>query len=399
MPTMRLPVELTDPEKVNVLGEMSDVVTAIEAAKADKKIAMDGHNKKIASLEAKLHSINESIKSSTVDRDVEIEIEKFPLAGKAKIWRVDRTPKEFVKEVSLDPEEAQLLIKGSVVDGGASGKVTNMADHVPTEEQVVAGTPEEAEELRAARIAAEREERVGSLAAELSEKVTVDPVDVDGVGKFQARLPFADADGNRCLEETADTADAAKMAVSRAMAENIIAAEEQSKAAGAAAARVADRIERIVAVVRESIVLEERGADLVAIFRGEVECLPGRDSFSGEAKPTAQEAIDDLITGIRKLLEDRKEWMMVAEASAENERQAEIAKLAGEQASDRAATTKATLKVPKGARSRRTKAAGGAAAVEKADEKPADAPALPEAVPGASSDPPVDTTTGPDEAF
>lgn len=383
MPTMLLPIELTETEKVNVLNDLSLKLTALEAAKAAKKAATAEHNEEIKNLEGSIHGLNESIKAGTVDRDVEVEREANGFAGKVKIWRLDRTPKEFVKEVDMDPDEAQLRFKDASVPG-PGGKVTNLADH-QTEEQALANTPEEAEELRAQRLQDEREERVAALAAELTDTVHVEevlPEGIDGVAPtFRGKLTYDTID----YEQTRDTAEEAKAAAARHAADHITAMQEEAAAVLAASAPITpDPIENIMAALAVRVVIEERGADFLARIDGAIEGLPGRNGFSGPIRPTVQETTDEMLANVRQLLQDSRPWAEAVAASAETQRQNEIDKLAADQAADATATSKKLLKVPRGAKSRKT--------VKVVDEKGA-------TLAEGSSDPAPDVTPPPGLEF
>ena len=347
--TMLLPVLLTDAEKVHVLGEMSTKLTALEVEKAAKKAATADYNERIKNLEGSIHGLNESIKSNTVDREVEISREPNPFSGKAKIFRLDRTPPEFVKEVEMDDDEAQMRIGEAAIPG----RGTNLADH-RTEEQEAAGSPEEAEEMRAQRLAAEREERVALLAAELTERAMVVQLPtVDGATlQFAGTIVTGEAPMAVTYEQIRETADEARAAVARNAAEHITAMQEEAetKARAAAAPAAPDPIDAIMEKLAERIVLEEKpGGKFLAHIDGAIEGLPGRQGFSGPIRATAKETTDEMLAGLRQLLQDNRPWVEAIEVSKQNE----INRLAADQQADDTATKKRLLKVPAGAKSKR----------------------------------------------
>lgn len=393
MSRMLLPVLLTEAEKVLVLGDLSQKLTALEQAKAAKKAASADHNETIKNLEGSIHGLNQSIISGTVDREVEVERRPIPFAGKVGIYRMDRDPAgELVREEHMDDDERQLRLGDTALPGG---KVTNLADHQRTEEQAVAGSPEEAEEIRAQRLAAEREERVAALAAELTDNAHVIEVPREGLPPlFAGTITHGEGDATVLYEQQRDTAEEARAAVARHAAQAITAAQEEAEAKARAEATpppaaANDPIERIMAELSARVVIEERpGGMLLARIDGAIEGLPGRQGFSGPIRATAQETIDETLAGVRQLLKDNRTWVEAIETSKKNE----VARLAGEQHADDAATKKRLLKVPKGAKSKRLKVTDEAGAVlaegGAADELPAPGPA-----------PEVDTTPGPGEAF
>lgn len=388
MPKILLPVELTEGEKVRVLGDLSQNLTALEEARAAKKSATAQHNDTIKNLEGSIHRLNESIKSSTVDREVEIEREPNPFSGKVKIYRLDRDPKEFVKEVEMDPDEAQLRFSDATLPGGKNGKVTNLADHL-TEEQALAGTPEEAEAMRDAKLAAAREERVAALAAELTDKAHVVEVPREGLPPlFAGTITHGEGEATVLFEQQRETAAEARAAVARHAAQAITSALEAAEAAARAAETppAADPIEAIMTELAGRVVLEEKpGGMFLARIDGAIEGLPGRQGFSGPIRATAQETIDETLAGIRQLLHDNRPWVDAIAASKNNE----IARLAGEQFADDVATKKRLLKVPKGAKSRRVKVTDEKGEVLAEGVAAEDAPA-PGPAPEVDVTPPID---------
>lgn len=152
---LRLACELTDAEKLVVGGNLSAALTALDAAKAARKLAMEVHKEKIDDLETSIHTINVSLSTGKCEREVEVEDRKDAETGKVTLWRLDTN--EVVNTRSLEPEERQLEIgqapgPASLIDLGAERNRR-------TEEQNAAATPAEAEELRDSRLAEEASKR------------------------------------------------------------------------------------------------------------------------------------------------------------------------------------------------------------------------------------------------
>lgn len=183
--TMLLPVQITDAEKLIISGEQSALITEIEKLKAEKAALPE----RIKTLEGSLYLKNHALIAGVIERDVEIREESNAFAAKVKIYRVDTG--EFVKERGMDPEEAQMQLGNSSVPGPVPDNVRSLAEHrEKTEEQLAAGTPEEAEALREARLADEREARINELVSAL----TIDVVDRKD-GTFVARVTAGEVPG------------------------------------------------------------------------------------------------------------------------------------------------------------------------------------------------------------
>jgi len=158
MPTLLLPVPLKDDERLTVAAKLSDALTALDGEKGKKKAATADFNAEIKTLDALIHSLNGSLITGTVEREIEIEERTDLFRGVVVTYRLDTGL--AVKERPLDPEERQMKL-GETVVPGPSGVVHNMADERArrAEEQNAAATPEEAEALRDQRLAQEAAER------------------------------------------------------------------------------------------------------------------------------------------------------------------------------------------------------------------------------------------------
>ncbi len=150
--TMLLPIELTEAERLLVLTDLSAKLTDLEALEAEKSAIPE----RIKGLKAAINHLNHSIKTNTVERDVEIREEPNTFAGTVKIFRVDTGA--WVKDRDMDPDERQLRLGDAAVPGGP---VPDNVRDLRAEEQT-AETPEEAEELRQQRLAAEEIERLAA---------------------------------------------------------------------------------------------------------------------------------------------------------------------------------------------------------------------------------------------
>ncbi len=181
--TMLLPVQITDTEKLVILGEVSLALTEVEKLEAEKKRLPEA----IKTLLGSIHLKNHALAAGVIERDVEIREEPNAFAAKVKVFRVDTG--ELVKERNMDPEEAQLLLGNSSVPGPTPDNVRSLAEaREKTEEQLAAGTPEEAELIRQQRLAAEAAER-GEVTIE--HLMTLAKVEARGPEGFVAHVPQA----------------------------------------------------------------------------------------------------------------------------------------------------------------------------------------------------------------
>lgn len=150
MKSLRLPVVLSDQEKLVVSSDLSATITALEAAEAKKKIEMKSHNDVIKELKTSVHTLNVSLSTGTCEREIEVEEREIPEDGIVQTIRLDTNA--VVSARAMDPEERQLRIAGSDVSEAVKDRLRALNK---TEEQALAGSPEEAEAMRDTRIAEE----------------------------------------------------------------------------------------------------------------------------------------------------------------------------------------------------------------------------------------------------
>lgn len=269
--TMLLPVTITDTEKLVILGEVSMALAELEKLQEEKKRLPEA----IKTLLGSIHLKNHALSAGVIEREVEIREEPNAFAAKVKRWRVDTG--EAIADRNMDPDEAQLLLGNSAVPGPTPDNVRSLAEHrEKTEEQLAAGTPEEAEALREARLADER----------------------------------------------------------------------------------AHRLEEAIAALT-IVVIDREDGHFLAHVEGKVPGVAGEGGLSGPIRDTAEDARAELLSEIRRLAQGSTSWDDVAAASAEAQRQAEIDKLAAEQAAEAAKEPKRLLKAPKGAKGKKLKVQDG----------------------------------------
>ena len=112
MPSMRLPVPLTDADRLKILADISAAQTALESVEAEKKLANSGFNAKIKAHKASVHSLNQTNVLGAIYRDVEIEVRPDAVTGKQEVWRLDTNT--LVKKEDMDPDERQLRLNTEV---------------------------------------------------------------------------------------------------------------------------------------------------------------------------------------------------------------------------------------------------------------------------------------------
>lgn len=180
---MLLPVPLTDTEKLVLLDELSLMISEHESLEEQRKALPE----LIKNLEASLHIKNHAKKNGYVERDVEIREEANPFSAKVQRWRVDTG--EQLADRAMDPEEAQMQLGQSSVPGPTPDNVRSLAEaRERTDEQLAAGTPEEAEALREARLADERARRLEETLAGLA-VIVIDREDGHFLAHVEGRVP------------------------------------------------------------------------------------------------------------------------------------------------------------------------------------------------------------------
>jgi hypothetical protein len=195
MPTLPLPVDLTDADRLVVAADLTAVIYAREQVEAQKKEVTKDFNAKIKVHKAKEHELNEALRLGHIEREVEVEERPDYARGVVETFRLDVTPNTVVKVRGIDPDERQtvmgLLTVGSKLVG---------VDGARTDEQRDASTPEEAEALREERLANERAERISEAVSEARGRLQVSALTVpDGEpARWQAVVQF----GNHVIDET-----------------------------------------------------------------------------------------------------------------------------------------------------------------------------------------------------
>jgi len=238
MGTLRLPVTLTDADRLTISAEMSAAQTALEEVEAEKKAATKEFNESIKSRKSVIHERNAVLRAGVIHRDVEVETRADPETGQRVTWRLDTmTP---VRAVDLDPDERQVLMDLPVPGSMPVGDASNTTD-----EQREASTPEEAEALRADRLANERAERISAAVVEARRAIEVTP---HAEGGFTASMHY----GDRRIEAEAGDEETARHGVIVQLTEHLEAQEDAAaKWADAAAASKAEQerqeVERLAA--------------------------------------------------------------------------------------------------------------------------------------------------------
>jgi hypothetical protein len=200
--TAFLPVIITDAEKLNILAEVSISLTELEKLEAEKKRLPEA----IKTLLGSIHLKNHALATGVIEREVEIREEPNAFAAKVKIFRVDTG--EWVRDRDMDPEEAQMQLGNSSVPGPTPDNVRSMAEaRERSEEQLAAATPEEAEALRADRLAAERAQRIEDALVNVT-IVVVDREDGTFVARAEGSIPGLAGDAGLAgpIRETAEAA-------------------------------------------------------------------------------------------------------------------------------------------------------------------------------------------------
>jgi hypothetical protein len=153
--------ELTNDEKIAVGDELSEAQAALEAVESEKKLQNGVLNGRIKGLKGKVHELSQQWITGAGER--EEDVEEQPSADGSSIiqTRISDGVKVGERPVNDNDRQATLAFSQKMID--------NAKDR--SEEQVVASTPEEAEEIRAARLLEEKVARaeadeIAKLAAE-----------------------------------------------------------------------------------------------------------------------------------------------------------------------------------------------------------------------------------------
>jgi len=138
--TLKLAVPMTQEREMEIHREISKVIKEISGIEEQKK--------RLSPLKARMNELNLSIEAQTVEAEVDCEERFDSETGLYKTWRLDTNV--VFKTRPCDPEERQVNIPGIETDARKRIEELNKS-----EEQVSAGSPEEAEQLREQRLAEE----------------------------------------------------------------------------------------------------------------------------------------------------------------------------------------------------------------------------------------------------
>ncbi len=201
---MQLPCDMNDADRLRVGETLTSEIKAREQVEAAKKAAVKDFTVALKAHRLKEHELNESLFTGKELREVEVEERPDYAAGIVFIHRLDTG--DCVQQRAIDPDERQvkLGIDGpKVLDGG---KPRDVAD------EQTAASPDEAEALRADRLAGERAERISAAVVEARGRITVLPVQDIAFGVGPELVPGFTATlqhGNRVLEESAASEEGA----------------------------------------------------------------------------------------------------------------------------------------------------------------------------------------------
>jgi len=340
MPTMHLPCDLTDGEKLTVGSELTAVLGLLEETKATKKNANADWNKDIKSHEKKVHELKEALRTGRVTREVDCDDEFDYDAGVVKVRRRDNG--EYVTTRPIDPDERQLKLgkTGPVVSDKAVEE-----DKAKADEQRDAGTPEEAEAMREARLRVERRERACEALQEILAAAIALPNEADG---FTAAVAANPPIWPEIVEASGDNEEEARNTLREKLVDILLAWEDGQKNA---------RTERIMAKLGELL----PKVVIASVFDGAVNLTGYRATIDGgtwtmEAEGDNQEAA---AAALRVKLIDK----LTAD-------EAEIEALTASQAADAAKDKpRRGLKKPaKGPKARTHKTSGGNGSAESGED-------------------------------
>ncbi|MBV8427823.1 MAG: hypothetical protein JOZ88_11335 [Hyphomicrobiales bacterium] len=168
--TKRLPVKLLDADLLGVAADMSGQISELDRLILEKREANRLINGRISTLRVQISALNRKLVTKAEDRDIDVELTRDVVRKQIRIVRLDTS--EVVEERAMRPEELQMSIEDTIAPpkkaeapakapkaGGRRIQLANQEAADRAEEQRLATTPEEAEEMRAERLAAERAER------------------------------------------------------------------------------------------------------------------------------------------------------------------------------------------------------------------------------------------------
>lgn len=193
MPTMDLPVDLTDHEITIAAKKLTDELTRHDTVSAKKKLVSDLYKKRLETIDGRVQALRQAVATGTEIREVEVYEHRDLFNKKIVVRRLDTNG--VVTERKMDEAELQLELGERAKEASTGGDVLPLfpsGDGVRaarerdetterTEEQAIAANPEEAESLRDIRLQAEAAEREAEETAtpgpEVDEVVDQPPAD------------------------------------------------------------------------------------------------------------------------------------------------------------------------------------------------------------------------------
>jgi len=173
--------KLTPEERAAVGMRLCDTLTKRDEVEDEKKATAKEYADKLGGLDAEIVALKKTFEAGVETREIEVVDVTDYNAKKVRTLRADN--REQIAERDLRPHELQMELRATVETMKAAGasdadiaiattEILSVASRSAeaadlTEEQTIASSPEEAEQLRAARLANEAAERDAEAAAEL----------------------------------------------------------------------------------------------------------------------------------------------------------------------------------------------------------------------------------------
>lgn len=160
----QLPVELTDGEMLDVGREISEALLRRMKLDLKRRRFAKVYGERLKTIDGKISALNATFHRGTEPREVKCESTRDLIAKRVITRRMDTYevindrpmyPSEFqIPIAGMEGDQPELFPEGERAQERAAGEVGDL-----TEEQALADSPDEAEELRADRAAAEEAER------------------------------------------------------------------------------------------------------------------------------------------------------------------------------------------------------------------------------------------------
>lgn len=250
MGTLRLPCKMTDLEQAEAGQKLAEANRHLTAAEDEKREANRAFNDQIKSRKLHVNTLVVQVTSGVIRKDVEVDYREPPGGGPKVLYRLDTDPPEAVGTANIDPDERQLELGK---DGPKKKDKRKAEKKAQTDEQRDAATPEEAEQLREARLRQERRQAVGESLSEIMAGVIVLPNEDDG---FTARAGANPPMWEPIITATGDTEEEAKAALLERLIDKVMAFDEEQ--ASARSERIMTRLGELLAA---ATVAEERDLD------------------------------------------------------------------------------------------------------------------------------------------